>query len=131
MRANARRGQDVTHSKGMATVEVAVLCGVVVAALVALAFYVQRAMAGGLKGNADSLGTQFSTRDDWEVHARSATRVEGTLTRSGSLTSSCQGVGGAANPGCAPADPNAAAGQYSFPNLPCSDGSITAVGEFC
>jgi len=128
-------GQHMRHSKGMATVEVAVLFGVAVAALAALAIYVQRGLAGGLKGNADSLGVQFSTADGWNVHARSATREEGSaggsLTRSAQFTKSCQGVGEEANPGCAPADPDAAAGRFDFPALPCPDGSTTAVGEPC
>jgi hypothetical protein len=41
-------------------VEIAVLFGVVVAALVAMAIYFQRGVQGGVRGNADSFGQQFS-----------------------------------------------------------------------
>ena len=46
--------------RGQVTVELAVLFGVVVAALVFMAIYFQRGVQGGVRSNADSFGSQFS-----------------------------------------------------------------------
>lgn len=121
----------IRYSKGQVTVEVAILFGVVVAALVALAIYLRRAVQGGIKGNADSFGSQFSSDEAWATHSRSANREEGALIRSAQFTKACQGVGGTANPGCTPDDPDPATGQFALPELPCPDGSTTPPGESC
>jgi hypothetical protein len=47
------------------TVEVAVLIGVVVLAMVAMAIYLMRGAQGNIKGQADSLGSQFSATQGW------------------------------------------------------------------
>jgi uncharacterized protein (UPF0333 family) len=52
--------------RGQVTVEVAVLFGVVIAALVAISVYLQRGAQGGVKSSADSLGSQFSTTGAWD-----------------------------------------------------------------
>ena len=87
---------------GQVTVEVAVLFGFVVAGLIAIALYLQRGVQGGMKSNADSLGTQFSSADQWETHSRSATLETKTTQQSAQLSGACQGIGGGANPGCTP-----------------------------
>ena len=46
---------------GQSTVETAVLFTCVIGGLLFMAGYVQRATQGGMKGNADSIGQQFST----------------------------------------------------------------------
>ena len=51
--------------RGQVTVELAVLFGVVVAALVFMAIYFQRGVQGGIRSNADSLGSQFSATGAW------------------------------------------------------------------
>jgi hypothetical protein len=57
----------IAKSKGQVTVEVAVLFSAVVAALVLMGIYLQRAAQGGVKSNADSLGTQFSSQTGWST----------------------------------------------------------------
>lgn len=59
--------------RGQVTVEVAILFLFVVAALVAMGLYLQRAAAGGVKSNADSLGTQFSAVKPWTSTTTSKT----------------------------------------------------------
>ena len=59
--------------RGQVTVETAVLFGVVVTALVAMAFYLQRGVQGGVKSNADSFGTQFSAKTAWTTKTSSDT----------------------------------------------------------
>ncbi len=51
--------------RGQVTVEVAVLFGCVVAALVFMAIYFQRGAQGGIRSNADSFGAQFSASKAW------------------------------------------------------------------
>ena len=76
--------QRVRH--GQVTVEMAVLFICIIGALVWLSFYVQRAMQGTVKGNADGLGQQFSTRSEW----RSASSWEGGQHSQGGGTTSDQ-----------------------------------------
>ena len=47
------------NRRGQVTVEAALLWTFVIAAFVFLGFYLQRAAQGGLKSNADGVGTQF------------------------------------------------------------------------
>lgn len=58
-----------TARSGQVTVEVAVLMSVTIAAIVGMAVYLQRGIQGGIKSNADSLGTQFSVADGWSQTA--------------------------------------------------------------
>ncbi len=58
-----KRGQ-----RGQVTVEVAILFIAVVAALFFMAVYVQRGMQGGVRGSADSLGSQFQTTNAWTMN---------------------------------------------------------------
>ncbi len=62
-----------TRTQGQVTVEVAILFGFVVAALVAMAIYLQRAVQGGMKSNSDSFGTQFKTGQAWTSNTSSNT----------------------------------------------------------
>ena len=57
--------------RGQVTVEMAILYGFVIAALVAMAIYLQRAVQGGAKSNSDSFGTQFSSQAPWSSTATS------------------------------------------------------------
>lgn len=49
------------RQRGQVTAEMAVLFTFVIAGIVFMGTYLQRAAQGGIKGNADSLGSQFST----------------------------------------------------------------------
>ena len=51
------------RQRGQVTAEMAVLFTFVIAGIVFMGTYLQRAAQGGIKGNADSLGTQFSTSE--------------------------------------------------------------------
>ena len=59
--------------RGQYTVEIALLMMCVVAALVAMAVYYQRAAQGGVRSNADSLGQQFSATKGFTVTSNSNT----------------------------------------------------------
>ena len=61
----------IRASRGQVTVEMAILYGFVIAALVAMALYLQRAVQGGAKSNSDSLGTQFSSQAAWNSNTSS------------------------------------------------------------
>ena len=61
-----------TH-RGQVTVEAAILFAFVVAALVAMAIYLQRGVQGGVKSNTDSFGTQFSAKVGWTSKSHSKT----------------------------------------------------------
>ncbi len=108
-----------SRSKGQVTVEVAVLFGVVVAALVAMAAYVQRGVAGGMRSNADSFGTQYQVDKPFEVHTRSTNVDAGGSTKSTQKTAACQGLG--SNTIADANDPNCNATTATFSNTinPC------------
>jgi uncharacterized protein (UPF0333 family) len=60
-------------NRGQVTVEVAILFAFVIAALVAMALYLQRGVQGGVKSNSDSFGTQFGSVDAWTLTINSTT----------------------------------------------------------
>jgi len=70
------------HRRGQVTVETAVLFGFVVAGLVAMAVYLQRGVQGGMKSNADSMGTQFQATTGWKVVTQSNTTETKTEIKS-------------------------------------------------
>ncbi len=79
--------------KGQVTVETAVLFGTVVAGLIALAVYLQRAVQGGVKSNADSFGTQFAANTNWSVITDSnSTEVAGNIVLTNQFTNFQQNV---------------------------------------
>ena len=82
--------------RGQVTVEMAVLFGFVVAGLIAMSIYFQRGVQGGVKSNADSIGTQFSSKDGWNARSRSASEDTAGRTISGQYSNACQGLSGAA-----------------------------------
>lgn len=82
-------------NRGQVTVEVAILFAFVVAALVAMALYLQRAAQGGIKSNSDSFGTQFSATKGWESHTKSLTQETSTAIQSAQNSSTCQDLSGA------------------------------------
>lgn len=57
--------------RGQVTAEMAVLFSFVVAALVFMGVYIQRGAQGGVKGNVDSIGQQFSTSTAWKSVSKS------------------------------------------------------------
>jgi hypothetical protein len=65
MRLREQRGQE--------SVSMVMLFVFVIAALIALVLYVQRGFAGGLRSNADSFGTQFSSANPWTSTTNSNT----------------------------------------------------------
>ena len=67
------------RQRGQVTVEMAILYGFVIAALVGMAIYLQRAVSGGAKSNSDSFGTQFSANQAWTSKSTSKT-VESKTT---------------------------------------------------
>ncbi len=83
-------------NRGQVTVEVAILFGFVVAALVAMALYLQRGVQGGMKSNSDSIGTQFSATKAFESHSISTTAEDTTAVKSGQESVSCQDMAGTA-----------------------------------
>ena len=66
---------------GQSTVEQAIVIAFTVVALVAGATYLYRATAGGVKANADSLGTQFDPNAAWVGKSGSATTDEVATTK--------------------------------------------------
>lgn len=75
-------------NRGQVTVETAVLFSAVVGAFLLLFIYVQRAAQGGIKGNADSLGSQLSITTPWSSvsHQRSLSVPAASQTTSCSQT---------------------------------------------
>lgn len=88
--------RNMQGRRGQVTVEMAVLFGFVVAGLVAMSIYFQRGVQGGVKSNADSIGTQFSSKDKWIARSRSASEDMKAKTLSGQYSNACQGLSGAA-----------------------------------
>ena len=93
------------RSKGQVTVEVAILFGFVVAALVAMAIYLQRGVQGGMKSNADSMGTQYSATTPWWTNSKSHTDETAASVNTAQTSKACQGLGGAALDACVANDP--------------------------
>jgi hypothetical protein len=85
---------------GQVTAEMAVLFTFVIAGIVFMGTYLQRAAQGGIKGNADSLGSQFSTSETQGGYTsyseqQSTSRVSG-VTGSASCSRSWAQLDGAA-----------------------------------
>ena len=57
---------------GQVTVEMAVLITVAVVGFVIMAIYLQRAVHGTIRSNADSIGSQFSAYEPWTENTNSA-----------------------------------------------------------
>ncbi len=74
------------HRRGQVTVEVAVLFAAVIAALFFMAMYLQRGAQGGVKGSADSLGTQFGGRNPWTQNTHSVSNEVGNRIEQNSNT---------------------------------------------
>ena len=72
--------------RGQVTVETAVMFGMVVAGLVAMALYLQRGVQGGVKSNSDSFGSQFSATKAWNVHTSSDTNENSTRIQQNQTT---------------------------------------------
>jgi len=72
--------KHVRTRRGQSSLEIAILFVVVVAAFVAMSLYLQRGAAGGMKSNADSLGTQFSSNAGWGYNSSSTSSTSETGT---------------------------------------------------
>lgn len=94
-----QRYEEVTDSMrnrhGQVSAEQAVLYSFVIAGMVGMGFYLQRAAQGGMKSNSDSLGQQFSTESGWKSISKSASNQTGTTTKSASESGYVHAVGGA------------------------------------
>ena len=104
---------------GQSTVETAVLFTCVIGGLMFMAAYVQRATQGGMKGNADSIGQQFSTSKTFESVSVQHSLTDQTSTASGQCSESVQGLGETVTPDitdCSPSLPTAA--PTTPPSLP-------------
>lgn len=97
------------NRRGQVTVEAALLWTFVIAAFVFLGFYLQRAAQGGLKSNADGLGTQFSTGSGFSTFSNSRTHETATMTQQASCNEYLQNVDDPATPGGNPGTLNCAA----------------------
>ena len=87
------------NQRGQVTAETAVLFTFVIAGLVFMGTYLQRAASGGIKSNADSLGQQFSTTSGFASYSEqeSDTNTAG-LTASRQCSNYEANIGGG-NPG--------------------------------
>ena len=70
----------VRTRRGQSSLEIAILFVVVVAAFIAMSLYLQRGAQGGMKSNADSLGTQFSANAGWGYSSNSNSATNETAT---------------------------------------------------
>ena len=69
------------RNRAQATVEYAVVIVFVVAALVFMGIYIQRASQGAMKSGSDSVGQQFSTNASWNLTSSSTqNEVSGVVT---------------------------------------------------
>jgi len=71
------------NQRGQVTVEVAVLFAFIIAAFVFMGIYLQRGAQGGVKGNADSMGQQFSVASNFSTVSHSKTVSTQTETNTG------------------------------------------------
>jgi len=76
------------QKRGQVTAEAAVLFTFIVAAFVAMGVYLQRGSQGGMKGNVDSMGSQFATTASWSTVTNSATHSNSTATVTGQCANS-------------------------------------------
>lgn len=82
-------------TRGQSMVEMSLLFICVIAGLIFLAPYVQRAAQGMAKGNADSMGGQYSATTQWSSASVQLTHEEAYNTDTGACSSASQGIGGA------------------------------------
>lgn len=71
------------YQRGQVTVEVAVLFAFIIAAFVFMGIYLQRGAQGGVKGNVDSLGQQFSLVSEFSRVTHSKTLSTQDTTKTG------------------------------------------------
>ena len=75
------------NRRGQVTAEMAVLFTFVIAAFVFMGVYLQRATQGGVKSNADGLGSQFSTKSPWNSNTVTNNNSTDTQTTSNTVSS--------------------------------------------
>ena len=76
----------VRNQRGQVTAEIAVLFTFIIAAFVFMGVYLQRGAQGGVKGNVDQLGQQFSSGNIWKSQTRSTSHVDQVGVDSGSCS---------------------------------------------
>ena len=74
------------NRRGQVTAEIAVLFTFVIAALVFMGFYLQRAAQGATKSNSDSLGQQFSILGPFNQNSSQTSTTVGPTTTSDSTS---------------------------------------------
>lgn len=98
------------RQRGQVTAEMAVLFTFVIAGIVFMGTYLQRAAQGGLKSNADSLGSQFSTSTStggWTSYTEQQSRTNTSgVTGSASCSRSWAQLDGAAPAALTGCDPS-------------------------
>ncbi|GEM_PF-6408632 len=85
------------NRRGQVSVEAALLWTFVIAGLVFMGFYLQRAAQGGVKSNADGLGGQFSAIASYSSFSQSKTHEDATDTKQTSCAEFRQEVGDGVN----------------------------------
>ena len=84
MHQHCERGEQSMrrYEQGQVTAEMAVLYTFVIAGLVFMGVYLQRGTQGGMKSNADGIGTQFSTEGGWKSYSAQDSHEEAGVSKS-------------------------------------------------
>ena len=100
MHQHCERGEQSMrrYEQGQVTAEMAVLYTFVIAGLVFMGVYLQRGTQGGLKSNADGIGTQFSTEGGWKSYSAQDSHEEAGVSKSVSCSQSHHAVALTGNP---------------------------------
>ena len=77
------------NRRGQVTAEMAVMFTFVITGLVFMGVYLQRATQGGMKGNTDGIGSQFSTKTGWTTKSTQATYETVVAGTTKTTTDSC------------------------------------------
>lgn len=83
----------VFNKRGQVSAETAVLFTFVVAGFVFMGVYLQRAAQGGVKSNADGLGSQYSSQSAYNSASVQVSKSDAVSSSSGSCSESSHGVG--------------------------------------
>lgn len=76
----------LNSKKGQSTLEYAIIIAVVVAALLAMQFYMKRGVQGKLRSSTDEIGEQFSPTYTSNYTTESLTNTTETVTAGGATT---------------------------------------------
>jgi len=100
----------IRSRRGQVTVEIAVLFCAIVGALVFMLMYLQRGAQGMVKGNADSLGSQYSAQNTFSSSSTQRSHSESNWSESTSCAETEHaltqtGGGSATAAACTPSSP--------------------------